>query len=232
MQQLWKQQLSRIACRQWCRAIDDMLASAADAVAGETESSTLESLRKCRRRIFGPHREHTIRRERGANACEPARTEAAGIVIRTFVEIQDDRVERSRARDQLCDVAELDANPWIVDGILRRRAERALAPRCDRRVELAYDHPRIGPERIERGAQREAHPEPADQDAASGAPIECEPGERLLGSLRRAVHQHATADHDEELGLAALAQFEQPLGGGCARDRVPGFRAGSVREFG
>ena len=98
------------------------------------------------------------------------------------------------------DVGHLNRTARIVEGAGEMRGHRPALPRDDRGDQLGDRDGRRRRGRVQRGAQREAHAEAADQDAGA-APGETRAGEsseRLLGPAEAAVHQLVMIEPDRE----------------------------------
>ena len=86
--------------------------------------------------------------------------------FRAIVDIEENGViAASAGADQALDIRLLDADARIVEAIAENLRHRPPRPGDDRGHELGDDDPRLRAESAERGAQGEAHAEPADEHA-------------------------------------------------------------------
>lgn len=153
-----------------------------------------------------PHREHPVRLQR-----IEAGADALGIVERRIgfvrhdgravVDVEQHQVEGgARCCEPRGDVADKDAASRILEGSARERADIVAVPGHELRHVFGDLDLTVGRKTIERGAGRKAEAEPADQDCACmGAEPERDGGERFLGGVLPARHEHALratrADH-------------------------------------
>ena len=174
-------------------------------------SRLAEALAELRIRPCGPHGQHatgTQCRTRGAQALEIVQ-HIVGVArepFRTVVDVEQNRVERRMAGpDQLADIAFVDAHARVRQAIAENLAHRTACPFDHCRHQLGDSDARVRPERSERGPQREAHAQSANQYSrrSSGSdPFARQCGERLLGPAEAAVHQFVATEPDREFRTA------------------------------
>ncbi|MEI2734556.1 MAG: hypothetical protein V9G24_06905 [Rhodoblastus sp.] len=161
----------------------------------------------------------------------PASITAAGAIVG----IEQDGVVRPASGDQVRDVADADIDAPVAERTAGERRQRTAIPSDDFGHEFGDLDPRPRRRGVERGAQHEAHAEPADQNARRG-PVDEQP-ERLarhtlLGGVRAVGHQVPAVAADFE-HARALAQDEFVASGRrCARNLGPGFHAPSNAKGG
>jgi hypothetical protein len=128
--------------------------------------------------------------------------EAGGAVVH----IEQDRVEsRARLPDQLGDIGFAQPHARIAQAVAEQLRHRTACPGRNGRHQLGHGDLRLGAQRRERSAQREAHAEPADQQMRLRARANARAGhagERRLGAADPAVHQLVLPKPDRELGAA------------------------------
>ena len=108
--------------------------------------------------------------------------------------------------DDLGDIGFPDADAGVAQAFAEDFRHRPARPGDDRRHQLRHHDLRLGSERAERGTQRKAHAEPADQHMRLCDLLDllcCKRGERGFGAREAAVHQLVGAEHDGELPAAA-----------------------------
>jgi hypothetical protein len=132
------------------------------------------------------------------------------------------RSEVARARaQQRGHVTHGDAHAPVAQQV---RGERAAVPPDDRRHQLRYHHLRARPQRVERGAQREAHAEPAHQHARRLVRREvpaAEARQRLLRAVHAARHQALAVGVDHELAVAPGEDQALALGRPRLAEQLP-----------
>ncbi len=141
------------------------------------------------------------------------------------VDIEQDRIKsRTTTPDERNDVGFAEAHARIGQAVAEDRRHRTSGPGQDGRHQLGHDDPGIRSEHAERGAQREAHAQSADQYPRTRAGLNSlasHGGERRFGSAKTAVHQLVLTEPDREFGttphepkLAAAARHLRGIDAG------------------
>ncbi len=133
----------------------------------------------------------------------------------TVVDVGDDRIVGTRViSQQIGDVPDHDRHARIDERGLGERGEESAVPLDHLRDQFGDDHLGVFADVVERGSERETHPEPADQHARGWLSTELlarQMSELLLRRGRAAVHQLPVADEDRE-DLAVLVEAELRTG--------------------
>lgn len=181
--------------------------------------------------LLGPDREHSPRRETLASTGQRARTEVRVLaaLLRPFEEIEQDRVPArpgviaQKARD----VSDHDVHARVGERVSMSRSRGPAAPLDDAGLQLDHADARADGQRVERCPQRRSEPQSADQQPGRLDRREFRDGQRresLLGALRAARHQHPPVDEQQQIPLAARAQFVDAVGSLRLRESAPGQR--------
>jgi hypothetical protein len=174
---------------------------------GATAKGEREPSLERRRRRRRPHREPPAgaARERAGQAARAvqAGVARAGQRVRAVVDVEQDRVEPA-GRHRRADVADRHPHPRIGQ---RRRglgADDGAVPLDQHVGDLGDHHRGPGPQRRQRGAQRVAQAEPAEQHPAVADAGAADRRQRLLGADAAVGHQLLAVDADHQVAIAAV----------------------------
>ena len=207
------------------------LGGSADGDFVDVEAGGAKPLGKCRMRARRPDREHAARPQRAADRCQSRQIvqRIIGLAdqpLRAVVDIEQDGVERRGARcDHLDDVSAQNAGARIVEAVAEDFRHRPPRPGDHGGHQFRHRDPRLRPQHRERGAQRKAHAQPADQQMRRLDGFQSSTGQRrqrLLRSREAAAHQLVLAEFHGKLGAALhQAQFDVRAGHACRIDLFP-----------
>ena len=190
---------------------------------------------ECRIGPGRPDGQNAARPQRGVRRLQPGWIVEriiglAGQAFRTVIDVEQDGIElRTVGADDFGNIGFPDAHAGIAKAVAKNFRHRAARPGDDGRDKFNHHDLRLVAERTERGTQRKAHAEAADEQMRFCDLFDLLRRERRQCGLRAreaAVHQLVGAEHDGEL-LAAAHQAEFIVGAGNAGgvDLFPGNHA-------
>ena len=191
--------------------------------------------------VCRPHAEYPVGRERRAQRVDPAITVEPRIAggdqrVRAVVHVEQHGGEPPRIQPQRDgDVDLLDAHPWVVERMAGERAERTFVPGHDSRHQFRDDDGGRWRENVERGAEREAHAQAADEYVWIGVPRDAaarERGERILRSVHLARHERPSVGEQQVLAITTLQGQRSTVGSGRLTDEDPGLQRARSMDFG
>jgi hypothetical protein len=125
-----------------------------------------------------------------------------GECVGAVVDVEQDRVVHRSPRDHAHDIIDDELHARIAEWMSREGAVLAAIPAHHRGHELRDHDTRLARQRIERGAQRVAEAEAADQDAWRPQALEArgdDPAELVLRAVLVGRHQRSPADGDRDV---------------------------------
>jgi hypothetical protein len=159
--------------------------------------------------------------------------EGAGAVV----DVEEDGVEfqlRGVATQRCGDVGDLDADARIGERMVGERREGAAIPLHDFGDEFGDDHGGAGREKIERGAQRVAHAQAADEDGGllqRGAAAASVGGERFFGGVHAARHEMTAAGENHVFVIATRELDDGAVGRLRLGEEFEGLHEVSVTDY-